>query len=159
MAQDIRHHTNRKSLVHPLAFLANDFRERIRLGLKARDHRLQSSHAKVLVHLDIHGSRLTDLAERAGISKQAMGKLIDELEKLGYVTRDTHSDGRAKVIQFTRKGLKLLKDSGDIVDDAWNDYAKLFGERRLAKFRDELHELYGAIRHQQHPDSAEENAI
>jgi len=149
MTQDIRHHTNRKSLVHPLAFLANDFRERIRLGLRERDHRLQSSHAKVLVHLDIHGSRLTDLAERAGISKQAMGKLIDELEKLGYVTRDSHSDGRAKVIQFTRKGLKLLKDSGDIVDEVWSDYAKLFGERRLAKFRDELQELYSAVHHQQ----------
>ena len=96
--------------------------------------------------MDIHGSRLTDLAERAGISKQAMGKIIDELENLGYVSRDTHEDGRAKVIQFTRKGLKLLKDSGDIVDDVWQQYADLFGEKRLARFRDELQDLYVGVR-------------
>jgi DNA-binding MarR family transcriptional regulator len=146
LTSDIRHHANRKSLVHPLAFLANDFRDRIRVGLKSRNHQLQSAHAKVLVHMDIHGSRLTDLAERAGISKQAMGKIIDELEKLGYVSRDTHEDGRAKVIQFTRKGLKLLKDSGDIVDDVWQQYARVFGEKRLVKFRDELDELYSCVR-------------
>ncbi len=143
---DIRHHTRRKSLVHPLAFLAEDFRERIRAGLRRRNHHLQSAHAKVLVHMDIHGSRLTDLAARAGISKQAMGKIIDELEKLGYVSRDSHTDGRAKVIQFTRKGLTLLKDSGEIVDEVWHDYAGQFGARRLEAFRDELQALYSVIR-------------
>lgn len=146
---DIRHHTNRKSLVHPLAFLANDFRERIRKGLGQRHHQLQPAQAKVLVHMEIEGSRLTDLADRAGISKQAMGKIIDELERQGYVSRvrrDGDADGRAKLIQFTRSGLKLLKDSGDIVDEVWQDYATLFGEKRLAQFRDELNELYRQVK-------------
>jgi DNA-binding MarR family transcriptional regulator len=143
---DIRHHAASKSLLHPLAFLASDFRDRIRAGLQERNHRLQPAHAKVLVHMDIHGSRLTDLAERAGISKQAMGKVIDELESLGYVSRGSHQDGRAKVIQFTRKGRSLLRDAGESVDAAWEQYGKLFGEKRLAKFRDELQSLYSCVR-------------
>ncbi len=145
---DIRHDTNRKSLVHPLAFLANDFRERIRVGLRQRNHQLQPTQAKVLVHMDIEGSRLTDLADRAGISKQAMGKIVDELERLGYVSRDSHADGRAKLIQFTRSGLKLLKDSGEIVDAVWQEYAELVGEKRLANIRDDLNELYGRVKQQ-----------
>jgi DNA-binding MarR family transcriptional regulator len=129
-----------------LAFLANDFRDRIRAGLQERNHQLQPAHAKVLVHIDIHGSRLTDLAARAGISKQAMGKVIDELQFLGYVSRSTHQDGRAKMIQFTRKGQKLLQDAGDSVDAVWHQYAQMFGEKRLAKFRDELQSLYNFVR-------------
>ena len=146
-ADDVRHHTNRKSLVHPLAFLANDFRERIRAGLRERNYQLQPAQAKVLVHMDIQGSRLTDLADRAGISKQAMGKIIDELERLEYVSRDSHADGRAKLIQFTPSGLELLQDSGEIVDQVWQEYAALFGARRLAKFRDELNALYHQVKH------------
>lgn len=146
-AKDVRQQANRKSLVHPLAFLADDFRERIRQGLRQRGHHLQTAHTKVLVHLDITGTRLTDLALRAGISKQAMGKLVDELEKLDYICRDPHSDGRAKTIQFTTKGRKLLKDSSAIVEETWRHYAGQFGERRLRKFRDELNDLYTIIRH------------
>lgn len=132
--------------MHPMAFLADDFRERIRRGLRQRNHDLQTAQAKVLVHLDLEGTRLTDLAQRAGISKQAMGKLVDELENLGYVSRATHSDGRAKTIQFTAQGLDLLQDSAAIVDEAWQHYARCFGEARLEKFRDELNELYTVIR-------------
>jgi DNA-binding MarR family transcriptional regulator len=143
MTADIRQHTNRKSLVHPLAFLANDFREQIRLHLKARGHRLQTAHAKILVHLDMEGTRLTELARRAGISKQAMGKLVNELEAIGYVERAVDdSDGRAWKIGFTPKGLALLKDSGEIVEEIWQEYAKLMGEKRLERFRDELNTLY-----------------
>ena len=143
---DIRQQANRKSLVHSLAFLADDFRERIRHNLRQRGHRLQTAHTKVLVHLDMEGTRLTDLAERAGISKQAMGKLVDEMEDLGYVCRDPHSDGRAKTIQFTQDGLRLLQDSSAIVDESWQYYAQHFGAARLEKFRDELHDLYTVIR-------------
>jgi DNA-binding MarR family transcriptional regulator len=146
-ARDVRQQANRKSLVHPMAFLADDFRERIRQSLRQRGHHLQTAQTKVLVHLDMEGTRLTDLARRAGISKQAMGKLVDELEKLGYVCRDPHSDGRAKTIQFTPKGLRLLRDSSAIVEESWRHYAEHFGEARLEKFRDELNDLYTAIRH------------
>src|SRR5690348_7282782 len=55
-----------------------------------------------LTQLDLEGTRISVLAERAGMTKQSMGQLVAELESLGYVTRvpDT-SDRRATLVQFT----------------------------------------------------------
>ncbi len=145
-ADDIRRVTGHKSMLQPLTFLTKHFHARIGHALRQRGHHLQPAHSKIVVHLDMEGTRLTDLAERAGISKQAMGKMVDELENLGYVCRDDHSDGRAKNIRFTRKGIKLLKDSDEIVDQVWGDCAALFGEQRLTHLRNELSDLQDIIR-------------
>ncbi len=139
---DARRAARKKSLMHPLQYIATDFRDRIRQGLKDRGHRLQPAYSSVIVHLRLEGSRLTELAERAGMSKQAMGKMIDELEEIGYVKKTADPlDGRAKMICFTKKGLGLLADSGEIVDNIWQDYATLIGEQNLINIRDELLEL------------------
>jgi len=139
---DARLAAARKNLLHPLSLLAADFRGRIRAGLVERGHHLQPSQSAVLVHLGIQGSRPSELAARAGMSKQAMGKLIDELEQIGYVekTRDP-ADGRARLVRFTDRGQALLADSAAIVDAIWRDYAALVGKRRLKALRNELNEL------------------
>jgi DNA-binding MarR family transcriptional regulator len=60
-------------------------------------------------HLALEGSRLTELAQRAGLSKQAMGKLVDQCEAWGLVTRlDDARDARARRVVFTRDGLTWL---------------------------------------------------
>jgi DNA-binding MarR family transcriptional regulator len=62
-------------------------------------------HSAVFAQLDPKGSRLTELAHRANITPQAMGELIDELEQLGYVTRQPDpTDRRAKLIVLTDQG-------------------------------------------------------
>lgn len=139
---DSRRSARKKSLMHPLNFIATDFRDRVRQGLKDRGHQLQPAHSAVIIHLKLEGSRLTELAERAGVSKQAMGKMIDELEEIGYVEKASDpEDGRAKMIRFTDKGLVLLQDSGEIVDEIWSDYSAMVGEKRLLTLRDELLDL------------------
>jgi DNA-binding MarR family transcriptional regulator len=146
MSVDSRSEARRQSLLHPMMAVATDFRDGIRQGLLSRGHQLQPSHSSVLVYLKLEGSRLTDLAERAGVSKQAMGKIIDELEEIGYVEKgDDPVDGRAKMIRFTSMGMILLRDSADIVNDLWNKYAELLGEERLQRFRDDLFELQAKI--------------
>jgi len=142
----MRRTARRKSLVHPLQRLAVDSRDRIRAGLEARGHSLQPAHAGVIVHLDGAGMRLTGLAERAGMSKQAMGKLVDELEKIGYLERvPDPDDGRAKRVRFSRSGRRLLQDCGEIVDDIWAHYAALVGETRLARMRDTAELLFRRV--------------
>ncbi|MGH0036975.1 MAG: MarR family winged helix-turn-helix transcriptional regulator [Myxococcota bacterium] len=142
----MRRAARQKSLLHPLSRLAGDFRERIRRGLRVRGHALQPAHSSVLIHLKGEGRRLTELAESAGITKQAMGKLVDELEQIGYVERvPDRDDGRAKIVRFSKKGRALLRDSGQIVDTIWDDYAALVGEPRLARLRDTLHLLLERI--------------
>ncbi len=61
-------------------------------------------------HLALEGSRLTDLAMRAGVSKQAMGKLVGQCEAWGLVLREADvRDARARRIVFTPTGLAWLQ--------------------------------------------------
>jgi len=77
--------------------------------LAARDQ-VGAAIVHVTRHLDLAGSRLTVLAERAGMSKQAMGALVDQCEAWGLVQRqDDPLDARAKRIAFTPAGLDWLR--------------------------------------------------
>ena len=67
------------------------------------DHRVV--HHNVMAHVTYEGIRLTELAEVAGITKQAMSELVIDLETLGYLQRSPDPlDRRAKLISFTDKG-------------------------------------------------------
>jgi len=71
---------------------------------------LSASHIQITRHLPLEGARLTDLAQRAGISKQAMGKLVEQCEAWGLVTRgDDARDARARCVTFTPIGLAWLQ--------------------------------------------------
>ena len=66
---------------------------------------LRAAHTNLFPHIDMEGTRLTDLAARVGISKQAVGQLVDELEEMGAVERvPDPRDGRAKLIRFASEG-------------------------------------------------------
>jgi DNA-binding MarR family transcriptional regulator len=67
---------------------------------------LRPSHGNVLEPLSyVDGLRLGELAERAGMTAQSMGELVDDLERLGYVERRPDpADRRAKRVHLTRKG-------------------------------------------------------
>jgi DNA-binding MarR family transcriptional regulator len=71
---------------------------------------LSASHVHITRHLALEGSRLTDLAQRAGMTKQAMGKLVEQCEAWGLVERlNDPRDARAKRIVFTPVGLLWLR--------------------------------------------------
>lgn len=66
---------------------------------------LRVSHNTVMALLPADGIRLTTLAERADMSKQAMGELVGDLERKGYVRREPDpADGRAKLIRWDARG-------------------------------------------------------
>lgn len=71
---------------------------------------LSASHIHITRHLTLAGARLTDLAQRANMTKQAMGKLVEQCEAWGLVTRLPDArDGRARRIVFTPVGLAWLQ--------------------------------------------------
>lgn len=123
--------------------LARDFERRARGTLRERGHiGLQPSHQVIFASLGPDGARLTDLAERAAMTKQAMGQLIDDLERLGYVERvPDPADGRAKIVRLTRAGRTFLDDAADVVAAIWRDYAALLGERELTRLQSRLGSL------------------
>ena len=77
-------------------------------NLAARDQ-VGAAHTHITRHLALTGSRLTDLASSAGMSKQAMGDLVTQCEAWALVTRQTDAhDKRAKKVMFTNDGLLWL---------------------------------------------------
>ncbi len=75
------------------------------------------SHVSLTRNLDIDGTRLTELARRACMSKQAMGELVDQCAELGLVERtDDPGDRRARLVVFTPAGLAWLEAFRAAVD-------------------------------------------
>ena len=65
--------------------------------------------------LDPNGTRITVLAERIDVSKQAIAKLVDDIEEYGYVKREPDlADGRAKMVKLPAAGRRLLGDGEKI---------------------------------------------
>ena len=123
--------------------LARDFERRARTTLQARGHtELLPSHQVVFAGLGRTGTRLTVLAQNAGMTKQAMGQIVDDLEQLGYVERTPDpGDGRAKIVRFTAAGLDFVCDAAEVLDGIWREYSALLGARELDQLQDTLHKL------------------
>ena len=77
------------------------------------------AHNAVFANIPPEGIRLTDLAHRAGMTKQAMGNLVDQCEAWGLVTREADPlDARARRVCFTPTGLAWLQAFHDAVAQA-----------------------------------------
>jgi DNA-binding MarR family transcriptional regulator len=128
--------------------LARDFERRARGRLRARGHtELLPSHQVVFNNLGRNGTRLTVLAHHAGMTKQAMGQIIDDLEQLGYVERTPDpEDGRAKIVRFTAAGHEFVCDAAEMLDEVWREYSALLGAQELDQLQDTLHKLWRAAR-------------
>ena len=97
-------------------------------NLAARDQ-IGAAHIHITRHLALGGSRLTELAARAGMTKQAMGDLVAQCEAWGLVMRapDPH-DARARQVRFTPTGLAWLQAFRDAVAQAETEFRTEVGE-------------------------------
>jgi DNA-binding MarR family transcriptional regulator len=100
---------------------------------------LHPRHWVVLAYLDEDGIRATELARLSGRHKQIVGRLVDELEELGYVERQPDpEDRRAKLVVPTERGLDQLRLGDEIVAQIEARHASEIGGRNYAEFRDAL---------------------
>lgn len=91
-----------------------------------------ANHINATRHLDIEGTRLTDMAQRAAVTKQSMSELVDQLEAMGLVARKPDPlDGRARIVHFTNEGLEWLNAFRDAVKQAEKEMAKDIGADSL----------------------------
>ncbi len=90
---------------------------------------VSAAHVHITRHLSLQGDRLTDLAARAGMSKQAMASLVDQCEAWGLVTReaDPH-DARARRVAFTPTGLAWLQAFREAVAETEAEFRAEVGE-------------------------------
>ncbi|GAA0728629.1 winged helix-turn-helix transcriptional regulator [Dactylosporangium roseum] len=121
-------HAHRRAQAASLAKLQASGHADVRLG-----------HLPVLTGLDPSGTRITELAARAGMTRQMMGRLVRELEVLGYVgSRPDPTDQRAVVVTLTDRGAAFLSDAPAAIAEVDSDVATLLGPADLAKLREML---------------------
>jgi DNA-binding MarR family transcriptional regulator len=100
---------------------------------------IRITHGCVFGNIDPEGTRLTDLAERAFMTKQSVGEVVSDLEQRGYVERvPDPSDGRAKIIRLTDRGQEAMALGREIIEEIERDWAERYGAERVAALRDAL---------------------
>ena len=93
-------------------------------------------------YIDPEGTRNTVLAERMGISKQAVGKKIVELEKLGLLLREPDpSDGRAFLVYLTQASVEHVKALGLAIEQVEKKYIDKLGEQRFSELKKTLADM------------------
>jgi len=119
---------------------SRDFETRIRLLLNERGHPdIRPSHSAVFANLGLGAVRVTELAERAQVTQQAMGKMLKELERMGYIARAVdEGDKRAKEIKLTARGIELVADSMAVMAEVREHYARQIGSQELDALEESL---------------------
>ncbi|TWD73385.1 DNA-binding MarR family transcriptional regulator [Kribbella amoyensis] len=117
-------------------------RAELHTGSQARYPGLRASHYRLLDLIPADGARITDLAEVAGMTKQALGQHVDYLQGLGYTESvRLPADRRVRLVRRTPRGDEAAAYALAAiarVEDAWS--ARL-GADRYAEFRATLKEL------------------
>jgi DNA-binding MarR family transcriptional regulator len=94
---------------------------------------VRETHFQIFGNIRMGGVRLTELADRAQLSLAATSELVNDLVDLGYLTRRPDpADGRAKLIDLTKRGQALMTDAGDRVIDIEHRWSEIVGDKNFA---------------------------
>jgi DNA-binding MarR family transcriptional regulator len=111
-----------------LALMAGNDDVPLALSNLAARAQVSAAHIHITRHLALAGSRLTDLAASAGMTKQAMGDLVTQCEAWGLVTRAPDPlDARARLVRFTPTGLAWLQAFQSAVAQAEAEFRAAVG--------------------------------
>jgi DNA-binding MarR family transcriptional regulator len=104
---------------------------------------LRVPHMAVLQFPGPDRVRPSALAERAGMSKQAMNQLLKSLESLGYLVRsDAPDQGRARIVRVTRRGRAAYAKIHDILREIERDWSAELGPTRFAELKELLFRVW-----------------
>ncbi|NMM78413.1 MarR family winged helix-turn-helix transcriptional regulator [Acidovorax sp. SRB_24] len=116
-----------------LQLMAHDVEVPLALSNLAARDQVSAAHVHITRHLSLAGDRLTDLAQRAGMTKQAMAALVDQCIAWGLVTRTVDPyDARARRVCFTPTGLAWLQAFRTAVAQAEAEFRAEVGDEVAA---------------------------
>lgn len=127
-----RHHWRDENLGR---FLLNAFRrferDLLRRLREAGFANVRIVHLRVIRQMDMDGTRISVLAERAGVTKQAMSQLIAECVRLAFLRMEFDaSDRRARIVRFTSHGAALIERARSIIVEIEAEFARILGQQR-----------------------------
>lgn len=107
---------------------------------------VRPAHAALFPHIDLEGTRQTELARRLGVSKQAVGQLVEELESMGMVERRPDpEDGRSRRVHFTARGREGLLHGLGLLAQMEAELGAELGAERLEAVGEGLDALEAAL--------------
>jgi DNA-binding MarR family transcriptional regulator len=141
----------RQPLIRLLDMTFSEYDAEVTRRLATTDYSdIRPAHGCVFGNVDPDGTRLTDLADRAHMTKQSVGEVVTDLQQRGYVERvPDPNDGRAKIIRLTPRGHEAQTLGWKLINDIEREWAERFGTERIAALRETLEavtaERLGAI--------------
>ena len=130
---------------------SRDYERRIWRQLAARGYpEIRPGHSQVFANLGMGSVRVSELAERAQVTQQAMGKMLKELERLGDVDM---ADKRAREIRLTDRGIQLAHDSLEVMDEIREYYDAKVGRKQLAQLENDLRDTINKLELEYLPES------
>lgn len=116
--------------------------DRVFAALAAAGHDLTPAQARVLQRIGPDGTRLTELAAAAQVTKQTVGFLVDQLERAGYVRRTPDpTDARARLVRLADRALAATPVADAVVAEVEAEWRTHLGERRWRQLREALTRL------------------
>lgn len=103
---------------------------------------IRPAHGFMFKCITPDGATGMELAEYLGITKQAVSKMVDYLEKRGYVMRQTHpTDKRGKIIVLTERGWLAVKAKDEILTEIEGRWIESIGAERMQMLKEDLTKL------------------
>lgn len=100
------------------------------------------AQARVMQRIGPDGTRLTELAESAQVTKQTAGHLVDQLERTGYVRRTPDpTDARARLVRLAERGVAAQPVAAAVLAEVEDEWRAHLGERRWRQLREALTSL------------------
>ena len=107
---------------------------------------IRPAHGAIGQHIADGGSRVTELAQLAQVSKPTVVYLVNDLERLGYVRRvPDPADGRAKLVRLTERGVRAQQEGRAIVGEIERDWSEALGRGDFAELRALLERLHDVL--------------
>lgn len=116
-----------------LFFVAHRAMEQ-RVVQRLRDHgfHLTLAQGRIAARIGPHGTRLTELAEQAQVTKQTAGYLVGQLERGGYVERvPDPSDARARLVRLTPRAAAAQRVARGVEEEVLAEWTALLGARQM----------------------------
>jgi DNA-binding MarR family transcriptional regulator len=116
--------------------------QRVRDRLAEAGYEVTTAQGRIFQRIGPDGTRLSDLAAQAQVTKPTAAFLVDQLEKAGLVERvPDPTDGRARLVRITARGRKTLPIAAAEVAAVEAEWTAHVGERRMAELRETLGRL------------------
>ncbi|RYP85587.1 MarR family transcriptional regulator [Nocardioides guangzhouensis] len=125
-----------------MSIAARHVEMRVMRALHEAGHELTLAQGRLMAGIDGEGTRLTDLAARAQITKQSAGFLVDQVERLGYVERvPDPTDARARLVRLAPRGREAQREARHVERQVRHEWEQHLGQERMAALQDALTSL------------------